>query len=217
MPERLGRGEQFVEVEHAQQPRAPECGVIDRVGAGQRPGVGERRLGAERLPSGFDHQYGFRTRRGPRRRHELACVADGFDVEQNGAGCAIHGEVIEKVGKIDVDAVADRDYRGKSNSLRRRPFDQSRSNGAGLGDKREIAGRRHRGRKARVELDPRHQHTQAIGADKAHPCRARNRPALIGKRAGAVTEPRSENDADSGTFRRRRRDGGWNDCGAARL
>lgn len=66
-----------------------------------------------------------------------------FDVEQNGAGCAIHGEVIEKVGKIDVDTVADRDYRGKSDSLGRRPFDQSRSNGAGLGDKREIAGRRH--------------------------------------------------------------------------
>ena len=87
MPECLGRGEQFVEVENAQQPGAPERGVIDRIGPGQRPGVGERRLGAERLPSGFDHQHGFRTRRGPRRRHELACVADGFDVEQNGAGC----------------------------------------------------------------------------------------------------------------------------------
>ena len=60
----------------------------------------------------------------------------------------------------------------------------------------------------RFLLDPRHQHTQAIGADKAHPCRARNRPALIGKRAGAVAKPCGENDAERCALLRGCRDRG---------
>ena len=62
--------------------------------------------------------------------------------------------------------------------------------------------------KLALSLTPRHQHAQAIGADKAHPCRARNRPALIGKRAGAVAKPCGENDAERRALLRRRRDRG---------
>ena len=59
MPKRLGGGEQFVEVENAQQPGAPECGVIDRIGSGQRPGVGQRRLCAERCRPDLTTSTGF--------------------------------------------------------------------------------------------------------------------------------------------------------------
>ena len=38
--ERFGGGEQFVEIEHAQQAGAAERGIIDRIGAGERAGMG---------------------------------------------------------------------------------------------------------------------------------------------------------------------------------
>ena len=48
MSEGLRGGEQFVEIEHAQQTGAAERGVIDRIRAGERAGMGHRRLGALR-------------------------------------------------------------------------------------------------------------------------------------------------------------------------
>ena len=55
--ERLRRGEQLVEIEHAQQAGAAERGVVDRVRAGERAGVGLRRLGALRMAAGLDHDH----------------------------------------------------------------------------------------------------------------------------------------------------------------
>ena len=141
--ERLGRREQFVEIEHPQQAGAAERRVVDRIGAGERAGVGLRRLGALRMAAGLDHDHRLDPRGGARRRHELARIVDRLDVEQNRAGRAIEREEIEQVAEIDIDLVAERDHRRKTDPVRRRPFDQARGDGAGLRDQGEIAAGRH--------------------------------------------------------------------------
>ena len=83
--ERLGGGEELVEVEDAQEPGAAKGGVVDRIRAGERAGM--RRCGARalRVPAGLDDDHRFGARRGARRRHELAGVVDRLDVEQDRA------------------------------------------------------------------------------------------------------------------------------------
>ena len=86
-PERLGGGEQLVEVEHAQQPGAAERGVIDRIGAGERAGVRRRGPRALRVPARLDHDDRLRARGGAGRRHELARVVDRLRCRAGSRGC----------------------------------------------------------------------------------------------------------------------------------
>ena len=112
-------------------------------------------FGALRVAAGFDHQHRLGAGRGARRRHELARVFDRLDVEKNGAGAAIHGEVIEQIGEVDIDAVADRNNRRESDLVGRAPFHQPRRDSARLRDQRQVAAARHGGGKAGIELGAR--------------------------------------------------------------
>ena len=76
-----------------------------------------------------------RTRRG----HELAGVLDRFDIEQDGVRPAVQREVIEQIGDIDVELVADGNDPGKSHPALRRPIHHARGDGAGLGNQRQIS------------------------------------------------------------------------------
>ena len=69
----------------------------------------------------------------------------------------IEREEIEQIRDIDVDLIADR------NKCSIAP---SGDNGTRLGDKRDIAGSRHTGRKAGVESRGRDHHTETIGSDE---------------------------------------------------
>jgi hypothetical protein len=62
-----------------------------------------------RVTARFDDKHRLGARRRARRRHEFARVTDRLDVEQDGACAAIEREVIEQIGKIDIDAVTDGD------------------------------------------------------------------------------------------------------------
>ena len=141
-PERLGGGEELVEIEDAQKPGAAKGGVIDRVGAGERAGMRRGGPRALRVPARLDHDDRLRARGGAGRRHELARVGDRLDVEQDRAGAAVGGEIVEAVAEIDVDHVAERHEAREADLAPRRPFDQARRDGARLRDQREIAGRR---------------------------------------------------------------------------
>ena len=103
-PQRLGAVEQLAKIRYPQDPGATERGVIDRVRAGQRAGVGRGGLCPLRHAAGFDDDDrldpGGRTRRG----HELAGVLDRFDIEQDGVRPAVQREVIQ----------ADRRYRRRA-------------------------------------------------------------------------------------------------------
>ena len=74
--ERLGRIEQLFEIEDAEQAGTVERGVIDRVGAGERAGMGRGSLRALRAPSRLDDDHRLGARRRTRRRHELARILD---------------------------------------------------------------------------------------------------------------------------------------------
>ena len=91
----------------------------------QRWVVGGRRPGAWRWRPDLTTDR-LHPRRRPRRRHELARVVDGFDVEQDGAGAAIEREEVEQVAEVDVGLIAERDDCGKADVALRRPFDHLR-------------------------------------------------------------------------------------------
>ena len=131
-PERLGCSEQLVEIEHPQQAGAPERRVVDRIRTGERAGMRLRCLGALGMAAGLDHHDRFDPSGGARRRHEFAGVVDGLDVQKDRPRHAVEREEIEQVGEVDVDLVSKRDDRREADTVRRRPFDQARSDRAGL-------------------------------------------------------------------------------------
>ena len=85
-PQRLGGGEELVEIEHAQQAGAAEGGVVDRVGTRQRARMGGGGLRPLRMAPGLDHHHRLHAGGGAGRGHELLRVVDGLDVEQDRAG-----------------------------------------------------------------------------------------------------------------------------------
>ena len=182
-PERLGGGKQFVEVEHSQQPGAAKRRFVDRIGTGERAGVGLRRLGALRMAPGLDHDDRLDPGCRARRRHELARIVDELHVQENRTGRPIEREEVEQVTEIDIDHVSKRDDSRKTDTMHRRPFDQARGDGAGLRYQSEIAGGRHARRKAGIELGARRQHAEAVGADQPEAGRPRRFLAAIGRQS----------------------------------
>ena len=130
-----------------------------------------------------------------------------LDVQQDRPRTAIIDEMVEQIGEIDIDAVADRDNSGESDAPARRPLYQPRSDRTGLRYQRQVARRRRGGSKARIELCPRYLHAEAIGADQPHAGRAGNFLAALRERAGTATEPGGDDDADGRAFARRRCNG----------
>src|SRR5262249_42192080 len=104
-------------------------------------------------------------------------------------------EEVQKVGKVDIDLIAQRDHAGKPNRAMRCPFHHASCDGARLRNEGEIAAFRHAGGKARIELDSRRDDAEAIGADEAKPetaCRL-----LAGGCERAWTMSQSGGDDDS--------------------
>ena len=137
--QRLGAVEQFAQIRDPQDAGAPECGVIDRVRAGQRAGMGRGGLCALRHAAGFDDDDRLDPCGRARRRHEFARVLDRFDIEQDRVRLVVQREVIEQIGDIDVELVADGNDSGKPHPALRRPIHHARGNGAGLGNQRQIS------------------------------------------------------------------------------
>ncbi len=86
--ERLGAIEQLLQVGDAQDTRAAERGVTDRVGASKRTSMRGSGLAPCASAAGLHHDDRLHARSGARRRHELARVLDGLDIEQDRAGLA---------------------------------------------------------------------------------------------------------------------------------
>src|SRR3546814_5268463 len=77
------------------------------------------------VAAGLDHHHRLAARRSARRRQELARVAHVFDVQQDRAGVAVDGEMVEQVGEVDVERVADRNHRREPDVARARPLQRS--------------------------------------------------------------------------------------------
>ena len=125
-PQRFRGGEQFVQRIDLQQAGAPERrgvhGIVRRQGAHADLVDAQRRCDACRTHD----DNGFRACGGACGAHELARIADVVDREQDRAGVAIGGEVVEQVGEIDVLRIAQRDHGGEAELPRRAPFHQRR-------------------------------------------------------------------------------------------
>ena len=126
--ERLGSGKQFVEVENTQQTGAPESRIVDRVGSGKGAGMRGRRARSLFMAARFDDDDRLDAGGGPRGRHEFLRSADQLDIEQNGAGRPVGGEIIEAVAKIDVQLIADRNDRREARCMANAPFGHRRGN-----------------------------------------------------------------------------------------
>ena len=100
--ERLGRLEQRLEVEHAQQAGALEGSVVYGIAAGERACMRGDRARRFAVPPRLDDDHRLQARRPPSRRHELPRIGHGFHVHEDGAGAGIAGEIVEHVAEVDV-------------------------------------------------------------------------------------------------------------------
>ena len=150
---------------------------------------------------------------GSRRRHEFAGVLDRFDIEQNGPRLVVEREIIQQIGDIDVELIANRHDARKAYAALCRPVHHAGGNGARLRDQREISRKRHVRGEACVEICARHHDAKTIRSDQPHSVLVRGKLSCIRQRARTVTEPRRNDDCAgralfSGLF-----DKPWNRCG----
>ncbi len=196
--ERLGRGEQFVEIDNAQEAGAAKGGVIDRVRAGERAGVRGGGAGSGGMPAGLHHHHRLDARRRAGGGEKALRVDDRLDIEQDRAGPAVERKMVEQVVEIDVGHIAERDDAGKADVAPVGPVDHRRDHGAGLGDEGEIAGQGRRRGEARIELHLRGEHAEAIRADQPHAARPRGLKRAFGERARPLAQAAGENDGGLG-------------------
>ena len=106
----------------------------------------------------------------------------------------IQREVIEQIGDIDIELVADRNNSGKADGALRRPIHHAGGNGAGLRDQRQISRRRHVRGKARIETDAGHHDAEAIRTDQPHAVFLRRPLRRLRQRTRTMAEPGADDD-----------------------
>ena len=156
--------------------------------------MGRRRPRTLRHAAGFDHDDGLDPCCGARRRHELARILDGFDVEQDGVGLFVHREIVQEVGDVDVELIADRHDAGKADRALRRPIHHARGDGARLRDQRQISLGGHVRGKARIEAGAGHHDAEAVRADQPHAVFLRGLFRLVRQRARTMAEPCADDE-----------------------
>ena len=188
-PQRFGAVEQLAEIRHPQNSGATERGIVDRVRTGQRPGVGRGSLRALRHATGFDDHDGLDTCRCACRGHEFTGILDGFDIEQDRPGLAVHRVVIKQIGDVDVELVANRNNSGKPYPALGRPIHHAGGNGARLREQRQISRHRHVRRETCIEVCRRHHDAEAIGPDQPHAIFLRGAFGGVRQRPRAMAKP----------------------------
>ena len=190
--------EQFAQVRNPQDAGAAKRGIVDRVRPGQRAGMGGRRSRALCHAAGFDDDDRLDPGGRARRRHEFAGVLDGLDIKQDGAGLDIEREIIQQVGDIDVELVADRDDPGKTHRALRRPVHHAGGDRARLRNQRQISRDRHVRGETRIEVHAGHHHAKAIGTHQPHAVFARGAFGGIGHRPCPMAEPGGDDQRAGG-------------------
>jgi hypothetical protein len=161
------RIEQLTQLEHPQHARAPEGRIVDRIGAGQRPGVRKRRPRPGRAAPGLDHRHRLRATYGAGRRHELARIGDALDVKHHRRGRLVEREEIQHVAEVDVGHIAQRDDAREAVAASARPIERRSGDRAGLGDQGDWPGLRGQLGEAGVDAARRRDHAEAVGTDDA--------------------------------------------------
>jgi hypothetical protein len=100
-------------------------------------------------------------------------VSDAFDVQQDGAGLLVGGEIVKHVAEIDVGHIAEGNEMRKADAARHYPIEHRRNHCARLADEGDISGRCRQMRKCRVEPDAWHHDADAVGTHDPQQMRLR--------------------------------------------
>jgi hypothetical protein len=111
-------------------------------------------------------------------------------------------KVVEQVGEVHVEAVADGDDGGKSDAAAGGPLHQTGGDRTRLRDPREVAGRRSRAAKLALSLMPGTSTPRQLGPIRRMPAARAFFSATAAKRTGTVSEPCGDDDADGRAFAR---------------
>ena len=125
---------------HSQHTGPLQHGIVDRVTAFQAG----RQFVVEpfrfRHPPGLDRNHRLGARRHPHRRHETPRVGHVLDVQQDGAGLGVLGQIVDQVIVIDVHAIAQSQKVGEPHTPGKGPVQHRTGNGAALAHKRHAPG-----------------------------------------------------------------------------
>ena len=146
------------------------------------------------MTTGFDNNHGLCPRRAARGRHELASIFNRLDVQQDRPRRAIKRKVIEQVAKINVELIPDRYYGRKAHRPWCRPFDETRGDGPGLRNQRQIPRRRKTCCKTGIEFSLRYENAEAVGSYEPHTIDTRGALSGLRKRSRSVTQTCREDD-----------------------
>ena len=111
---------------------------------------------------GLDHDHRLVASRRARRAHELARNLDRLDVQQDRPRLGIAGEEVQKIAKIHVGLLAQRDEMRKADVAGARPVQHRRHQRAGLRNEGQFAGSGIQVRETRIEADMRRQRADAV-------------------------------------------------------
>jgi len=125
------------------------------------------------VPARLDHDHRLGARGGPRRGDELAGGGNRLDIQQDGPGVRLVGEVIEHVAKIHIGHIPQRDQVREADAPRTRPIEHRGHHGPRLGDEGQLARSRMKLGEARVEPHAGNQDPQAVGSENAQHVRPR--------------------------------------------
>ena len=111
---------------------------------------------------------------------------------------SIERKIIQEIGDIDVELIADRYDAGKADRALRRPIDHAGGDGAGLRNQRQIALAGHMGGKTGIEADAGHHDAQAVRSDQPHAVFSRGPLRRIRQRSRTVAESGRDDDGTRG-------------------
>ena len=193
----LCRFEQLPGGPHPQYPRAPQGGLVDRIGSGQRAAMRGSHPGSLAGAPGLHGDDGLVTRRRARRRHELARAADRLDVEQNRPRARILTQIVEQVSEIDIGGIAQGHAVRKPDARGLCPVEHGRRQGAGLGYEGDAARSRTEVGKARIKADARDEQPDAVRTENAQreaPCFLQHCRAERAPGCGGPLKTRAQDD-----------------------
>ncbi len=121
------RGKQFVGIPYPQHAGAADGGIIDVVEA----------VGRFVAPA-FQYQDRLVARGCPRCREKVAGVVQLVHVDQNGAGDAIAGELIQQLAEVDIAVIAKGDEGGEAQLMLLGPIQNGGADGGGLRQKCDL-------------------------------------------------------------------------------
>ncbi len=126
--EGFDRGKQFVGIPHPQHTGTADGGIIDIVKA----------MGRIVAPA-FQHQDRLVARGCPRCREKVAGVVQLVHIDQNGAGDAVAGELIQQLAEVDIAVITKGDEGGEAQFMLLGPIQNGGADGGGLRQKGDLS------------------------------------------------------------------------------